>query len=99
MEFRISEVVLSAMLKINRKPFLNEIEIIWKAMCFKACLLYCQLECVHIFSYLSFSVCISLSLFGGKMLERWRFEKSVVVDLVGYGGSERADCRLLPTGW
>lgn len=56
-------------------------------------------ECVHIFSYLSFSVCVSLSLFWGKVLKRWRFEKSVVIDLVGYGESERTDCRLLPAGW
>lgn len=48
MEFRISKVVL-AVLKINRKTFLNETEIIWKTICFKVHLLYCQLECVHIF--------------------------------------------------
>lgn len=65
MEFRISEVVL-AVLKINRKTFLNETEIIWKAICFKVCLLHFQLECVHIFSYLSFSVCVSLFLCFGE---------------------------------
>lgn len=59
-----------AVLKINRKTFLNETEIIWKAICFKVCLLYCQLEYVCIFSYLSFSVCVSFSFLGkdgGKM--------------------------------
>lgn len=83
-----------AVLEINRKTFLNETEIIWKAICFKVCLLYCQLECVHISSYLSFSVCVSLFLVLGKDTVKMRFEKSVGIVLVGYGGSERTDFGL-----
>lgn len=63
--FRSSELVL-AVLKINRKVFLNETEIICKSVCLKHCLLDCQLECAYIFSYLSVSVCISLFLCSGE---------------------------------
>lgn len=60
-----SELVLSV-LKINRKVFLNETEIIWKSVCLKDCLLDCQLERGYIFSYLSVSVYISLFLCSGE---------------------------------
>lgn len=63
--FRSSELVL-AVLKINRKVFLNETEIIWKSVCLKDCLLYCQLEHAYIFSYLSVSVCVFLFLCSGE---------------------------------
>lgn len=65
--WRLSEVVL-AVLKINRKTFLNENEIIWKAICFKVCLLYCQLESAHLFLPIIFSLCLSFSFWGRKMV-------------------------------
>lgn len=65
MEFRILKMVL-AVQKLNRKAFLNETEFIWKSVCLKDCLLGCQLEGVHIFSYLSVSVCVPLFLCSGK---------------------------------
>lgn len=64
-EFRSSELVL-AVLKINRKVFLNETQIIWKSECLRDCVLDCRLERAYIFSYLSVSVCISLFLCSGE---------------------------------